>query len=286
MDEANGMLKGPKAMNGHAGVASSRSKPSASTARGPGAIARSFSIAARLFTWYSIITLLLRCPPTLDECTESSPRICRPYFQVKGTVAPYLTPYYDAYASPYVELARPYYGTVERTVLVPAREYISVYGAPRLAQAQAYGQAQWKQTVQPHVAKLKATSKEQYDTYLAGRVENAAIFLEPYLDIARTNALQTYHEFLLPTYETVQPYTLQGYNTVSAFTTETALPTTAWAWNKTYMFLDGTVWPLLRVMYVENVEPQLVRIGQRLGRHQDTKAKPSLPEATSAPTIR
>lgn len=286
MDEGKGLLNGPKVMNGHALVGSTRSRGSASKSRASGVITHVFSIIARLFTWYAIITLLFRCPPTLDQCDENSPRICRPYFQLKETVAPYLTPYYDAYASPYVELARPYYGAVDRTVLVPAREFISVYGAPRLAQVQAVGQAQWEQAVQPYLLKLKSASKDQYDAHLASRVDSARRFLEPYVDIAKTNALQTYHELILPTYETVQPYTLKGYNAISAFATDTALPATAVAWNKTYAFLDGTVWPLLRVFYVENVEPQLVRIGQRLGRHHDTKAKPSMPEATLAPTIR
>jgi hypothetical protein len=33
-----------------------------------------------------------------------------------------------------------------------------------------------------------------------------------------------------------------------------------------------TAWPKVRVLYGENVEPQLVRIGERLGRYRDGKA--------------
>lgn len=79
--------------------------------------------------------------------------------------------------------------------------------------------------------------------------------------------MQTYHELLLPSYVFVQPYAQRGYNTAVTFTTDTAIPSAAWAWNKTYVFLDGTVWPQLRFIYTENVEPQLQKIGQRLGRY-------------------
>ncbi len=36
------------------------------------------SSSARLLTWYTIITVLFRCPATLDQCDDSSPRVCRP----------------------------------------------------------------------------------------------------------------------------------------------------------------------------------------------------------------
>lgn len=91
--------------------------------------------------------------------------------------------------------------------------------------------------------------------------------MAPYYEVARTNALQTYHDYLLPSYVYVQPYAQQGYTAASEFTTETAVPSAVWAWNKTLVFLDGTVWPQLRSLYTENVEPQLLKIGQRLGRY-------------------
>lgn len=94
----------------------------------------------------------------------------------------------------------------------------------------------------------------------------------PYYEIARTNALQAFYEYVLPSYEFVHPYAAHGYGVASDFTTNTALPTAYWAWNKTYVFLDTAVWPQLRVVYLENVEPQLVRIGERLGRYKHGKA--------------
>ncbi|KAJ2965163.1 hypothetical protein NQ176_g10753 [Zarea fungicola] len=53
------------------------------------------SFVARLATWAAILTILFRCPATLEECDETSPFVCRRYFQVKNAVLPHAKPYYD-----------------------------------------------------------------------------------------------------------------------------------------------------------------------------------------------
>lgn len=227
--------------------------------------------SARLLTWYSILTLLFRCPATIDLVTDSSPKICKPYFHVRSVVAPHLQPYYEVYAAPYVDAARPYYDTLNQRVITPVTVLGTKYGAPRVAQAQAYGQAQWEKNLQPQVVKYQRIATEQYDQHLEPHLERVTTALAPYYDIARTNALQTYYEYILPTYTTVQPYALQGYSIASDFTLNTAIPYSQWALTTGGTFLDRTVFPKLRILYGENVEPQLVRIGERLGRYRDGK---------------
>ena len=221
----------------------------------------------RLFTWYSILSILFRCPATLEECDDAAPRICKPYFQLKHAVSPHVEPYYHTYAAPYVELARPYYETVDQRVLTPSWAYATKYGSPRVAQAQALGKEQWEKNLQPELTKYQALAQAKYDQTLAPHVDQLSSTVAPYYEVARTNALQTYHDYLLPSYVFVQPYAQEGYAATSTFTTETAVPSAVWAWNKTLVFLDGTVWPQLRSLYTENVEPQLLKIGQRLGRY-------------------
>ncbi|KAM7189242.1 hypothetical protein V8F20_010246 [Naviculisporaceae sp. PSN 640] len=294
MDDTNGVLKGhgkavsgvngalKSSLNGHA-VGSRQIKVST----GPGLLARSFNLVARLLTWYSILSILFRCPATLDACDESSPRICKPYFQVKQAVSPHIEPYYDTYAAPYVDLVRPYYNAVDEKVLTPGWGYAKKYGAPQVEQVQQFGRTQWEKSVQPQLAKYQQLSKAKYETTLAPHVDRVAAAVSPYYDIARTNALQTYHELLLPSYQYVQPYAQHAYQATSAFTTETAAPTVLWVCNKTYVFLEGTIWPQFRAIYLENVEPQLVKIGQRLGRHSNGKKtvpKPLADVSTSSTT--
>lgn len=236
-------------------------------------LAWTFNVVARLATWAAILTVLFRCPSSLEACDETSPSICKPYFQIKDAVSPHVQPYYDHYAAPYVEVARPYYETVESKVWQPARAYAIQYGAPWAEKAQDYVWAQWEKNGQPQLVKYQGLAQAQYDQTVGPYIKQAGEALGPYYDIARTNGLQVYYEYLRPGYEFVQPYAVQGYDAASEFTVRTALPTTYWAWNKTYAFLDRSVWPHIRVVYVQNVEPQLVRIGERLGRYK-TKVKP------------
>jgi hypothetical protein len=190
---------------------------------------------------------------------------------VQSALIPHLEPYYDVYAAPYVDAARPYYDTLNQRILTPATALGKKYGAPRVAQLQALGQAQWEKNVQPQVQKYQDIVKAQYEQTLAPHVDKVTVTAGPYFDIAKTNALQTYYGHILPTYTAVQPYALQGYGLASDFVVGTAIPYSHWAWTTGGIFLDRTVFPKLRILYGENVEPQLVRIGERLGRYRDGK---------------
>jgi hypothetical protein len=186
-------------------------------------------------------------------------------------VAPHLEPYYDEYAAPYVDAARPYYNVFDQIIITPATTLGKKYGAPRVQQARAFSQAQWQKNVQPEVSKYQNLIKQKYDETLGPHVMVAIEASAPYYEIAKTSALQTYYEHLLPAYTTIQPYALQGYYMTSKFAVDTAIPYTKWAWTTGAVFLDRTVWPKVRILYGENVEPQLVRIGERLGRYRDGK---------------
>lgn len=220
-------------------------------------------------TWYSIITILFRCPASLDACDESSPRICKTYFEAKHAVEPFVRPYYLVYAAPYVEIVQPYYDTVDRTVIGPARAYAVKYGAPRAEQLKTLAQSQWDQNVHPQLAKAQTAVAEQYAKLLGPHVESVTAAVGPYLSVARESALQTNEDLILPAFRLVAPYVVQGYATASSFTTQTAVPTAVWTWRQVAAFLDGAVWPRLQVLYLDTVEPQLAKIGQRLGRYSD-----------------
>lgn len=67
---------------------------------------------------------------------------------------------------------------------------------------------------------------------------------------------------------------------------ETGLPYAKSVLASTALFFDRTLWPKIRILYGENVEPQLVRIGERLGRYRDgRKLKAAMEDADSTSTI-
>ncbi|KAL7920169.1 hypothetical protein ACQKWADRAFT_299134 [Trichoderma austrokoningii] len=241
-----------------------------------------FGSIARIATWAVILTLLFCCPSTLEECNEDSPYICKPYFQAKEAIAPYTLPCYEQYVEPYVDFARPYYNTVDSHILMPVRVYAVQYGAPWVEKGQEQVRTQWEQHGRPQVEQLRALSQKQYEESIAPHLERAGEVLGPYYEVGRDNSIQLYHEYLLPTYELLQPYAQQGYSAASSFTTETALPAAHWTWAKTNAFFNKAVWPQIRMVYVENVEPQLVRIGERLERYKSRARTKVLPEVNSS----
>jgi hypothetical protein len=114
-------------------------------------------------------------------------------------------------------------------------------------------------------------AQQLYSQNLAPHVDKVMNAAGPYYSIARDSALQTYYGSVLPTYSAIRPYAQQGYGVMNKFAVDTVIPYAQWAWTTGAVFLDRTVWPKIRVLYGENVEPQLVRIGERLGRYRDGK---------------
>ncbi|KAL7943338.1 hypothetical protein V8C42DRAFT_328797 [Trichoderma barbatum] len=286
MAESSGLKPG----NGSSHVNGKMNGQTASKKQAPtrrrGFLAWVWGAIARLATWAFILTLLFRCPSTLEECDQDSPFICKPYFQAKAAVAPYTLPYYEQFVAPYVEFAKPYYQTVDANVLTPVRIHAVQYGGPWVEKGQEQAWTQWEKHGQPQVSQLRAFSQKKYEETIAPHLERAGEVFGPYYEISRTNSLQLYYEVLLPTYELVQPYAHQGYNAASSFTTGTALPAGQWVWARTNAFLNRAVWPQVRMVYVENVEPQLVRIGERLERYKNRARINVLPEMTSSSTKR
>ncbi|KAI2642943.1 hypothetical protein GGS21DRAFT_199416 [Xylaria nigripes] len=275
----NGVLNGSNVLNGvSAHTATVAPRRSIHSKRRRGVFYWSLSVIARLLTWYSIFTILFSCPDSLDACDETSPRVCKPYFHVKHAVSPHVSPYYDAYAAPYIELARPYYDTFDSKVITPGRLHVIKYAGPRLSQVKAHTYAQWERSVQPQILKYQALVRTNYDHIISPYIDEAATIIAPYYDSARTYALLTYHEILVPAYTFARPYTMQGYDVAYGFTKYSVIPSTIWLWNKTYTFIDSSVWPHLRDVYFLKVEPQLLRIGERLGRYKEKRTKPVVEE--------
>lgn len=239
--------------------------------------------------WYTIITALFRCPSSADDLSGNSPRVCKPYLQVRTYVAPYIEPYYNAYAAPHVDRARPYVEKFDNQILTPSLAYgkqsYLKYGAPRVDQARTFGQDNWDKILKPQIDSAQIQAKQQYDSTLAPHVNKASAAASPYFTSTQNSLSQIYLDRLLPAYETSRPHIEKAYSFVHRHAVETGFPYAKSAWASTAVFLDRTLWPKLRILYGENVEPQLVRIGERLGRYRDgRKLEAAMDEADSTTT--
>jgi hypothetical protein len=207
--------------------------------------------------------------------TESSPRICKPYLTAKSYVEPHVAPYYNAHAAPYVDAARPYVRVLNEKVYTPAsniaRQGYEAYGAPALDRAQVYGQQQWDANVVPHIQTAKAKANVWYEVQVAPHVRQVTTAVSPYYQKVYRAYWTTLDGYVLPFVATYRPFIGKTYASGQGILTTTVLPYAHSTWYHTVYFVNNSVWPKISNLYSENVEPQLVKIGQRLASYREGK---------------
>lgn len=227
----------------------------------------------RIATWYSIITVLFRCPSDPSALASTSPSICKPYLSLRTYVDPYIGPYYDAYASPYVEKARPYVDTANTRIIRPATvlaiDNYNKYAAPEIAKAKDYTWSRWEANGLPQLKKAQEAAQQAYDDNLAPHVQKASEVAAPYFETARENALNVHEKHIIPAITYSQPHVQAAYVSAQRFALEKGLPFVQHAWTNLVIFVDGTLWPFIKRMYGDNVRPQLVMIGERIAKYQE-----------------
>ena len=169
--------------------------------------------------------------------------------------------------------ARPYVEKFNQEIYNPSLAYgkqsYDTYGAPRLQQARVYGQEKWANLVKPQIDTAQAQVKRQYDSNLAPQFNKASAAASPYYTFSRNTISEIYNTNIVPALEATRPYVEKAYAFGYKLAVETGLPYAQSTWTSTVDFFDHTIWPKLRILYGDNVEPQLVRIGERLGRYRD-----------------
>ena len=229
----------------------------------------------RLFIWYIALTALFRCPSSIGDLTDASPQICRPVLHARSQTEPYVRPYYDKYLSQYVDTAWPYYKTIHSKVYTPAaavaKDNFDKYGAPRVAQVRNYGQKEWGMIVKPHFDTAKAKIRSGYDISLAPLVVRGSEAAFPHLLNVKNAIVHQYLSNLTPLYKNYRPQALKAYNRGHQLAMDVVLPYGRWVNEIVMTFMRRRIWPPIRILYGENVEPQLVRIRARLARYRDGK---------------
>ncbi|KGO73812.1 hypothetical protein PITC_035280 [Penicillium italicum] len=239
-------------------------------------------LVVRLCIWNALVTPFLRCPTRLADLTETSPRVCKPYLIARLHAEPYVTPYYDIYAAPYVDKARPYVDQARPYVKVfnqrvytpaskVAKSGYEKYGAPALKQVQAYGIEQWDHQVTP---KLQAAQNKVHQLYLAEidpYIQQSVTFVSPYYQWANTVVLNVFQGHIVPFYALSRPFIGKAYSTSQGILTTHVLPGAQYTWSSAVYFANSSVWPHVTGLYSEQVEPQLVKIGQRLASYREGK---------------
>ncbi|EOA83317.1 uncharacterized protein SETTUDRAFT_22019 [Exserohilum turcica Et28A] len=237
-------------------------------------------MTARLTTWYLIITLLFRCPNSITQLHDDSPRVCKPYLQARSYAAPYLDPYYETYVVPQFDKIRPY----TAPAIAFAHEQYATHGAHRVEQARKYAEAEYVRSIRPQLQTAQEQAWAQYALHLDPHVKKATDAIAPHYKDLKDSSQDIYYQTLLPAYERSLPYLEQGHAYGHHVLVNIVYPHLHTTKDAVWTFIQRTLWPQLRVLYGDNVEPQLVRIFERLGRYKDQQKVESVMSAAKSQT--
>lgn len=191
---------------------------------------------------------------------------------------PYIQPYYDTYAAPYVHAVHPYTDTFRSRLYEPGQAFASgtynKYAAPRLAELQNYGSKKWEATVKPNLDNVQKQATLQYEKTLSPHVKSAGEALNPY--VSQTNDL------INDQYQRARPHALRALHHTQRFTVQVALPYTLKTTNALWTFVKRRAWPPIKILYGQNVQPQLFKIRERLASYRDVKGLEAMVDAISS----
>ncbi|KKK25990.1 hypothetical protein P175DRAFT_0518025 [Aspergillus ochraceoroseus IBT 24754] len=230
-------------------------------------------LVVRLCIWYVLLTPFFRCPSRLSDLTGSSPRVCKPYLVVRSYVEPHIIPYYNTYGAPYVDTARPYVRVLNERVYTPAahltKRGYEKYGAPALDRAQTYGQQQWSSKVVPHIQSSRDKANVWYNAQVAPHVKCVTSTISPYYQRVHSAYWTALDGYILPFCARYQPFIGKTYSSGQGILTTRVMPFAQSTWSSAMYLVNNSLWPKISNLYSENVEPQLVKIGQRLASYRE-----------------
>lgn len=226
---------------------------------------RTTRLAARIIFWYAVFLLYFKCPYGSELNTES-PALCGPLHCGIRRIEPVVKPYYDTYAEPYVMLARPYY---TKTV-----ELNTNYVVPAGQRAGRAGLAVYNRFLKPHVDAASVQATKLYDTHVRDHHE---VLTQHYNHVmqqfnhhyqrARIVALTLYMDHIQPVVVKLEPH----YDRSVKYLHSHVCPRVQAYSLQAYYYLESVatrayavVAPKVQEVWDKNVEPQLVKIRERV----------------------
>ncbi|KAI6247169.1 hypothetical protein HI914_05018 [Erysiphe necator] len=224
----------------------------------------------RIAFWYFIFTCFY-CPSSLNSLTNDSPKACKAYFQVTNFVAPVIQPYLNIYAAPYLEPIWPYYTAIQKRIIKPTLKLGGKYGVPLVEKVFLLIKFNWRKFAQPQVEKCYDTLYQYYRLKLGSYSDIANKTINSYHEKIKTELLPIYSSIILSYYYAIEPQIVKGYILGHEIVTNNIYPCIKWTLNNGESFFVGIIRPKLKLLYGESVEPQLLKISERLGRYRTAR---------------
>lgn len=247
----------------------------------------------RLFCYYVIFLLFWQCPYS-SKLSDSSSTLCFPLHNLLHRADPYISPYYQEYAAPYVDIARPYTDQAQKV-------FQSRVAEPVISKSSQVYVSHIQPVVVKNSEKLVVLAQpvtdkftELYSLHIGPLRYKATEFCKQYVrptwDFSATHLHRLHVYVLTPAYYKVSHYTY----TLVKFAQVHILPKAkhygkivgdfvytyvklSWKW------IVGVVSPKVSSVYERTIEPQVNKIIDRIfqGTESILKSTTSGTSATS-----
>ena len=221
-----------------------------------------------MIIWYTILTALFRCPSNSTELDGFSPQVCGPYLNARSHIDPYVTPYYETYAAPYIEAVQPYAHNFHRNIYSPTKTFAvrqyRTYGAPRLEQGLNFFGERWTETVTPRLHATRNSLARSYSSSVKSHITKTRDIVVPRYQATAESLAHVRDNYFSPYYAQLEPGVSRTYAVIHDLISNKILPHGKKLCLVSVDFVNGTLRPWVARLYFENVEPQLIRIGNKL----------------------
>lgn len=185
----------------------------------------------------------------------------------------YIIPYYHEHGEKYVQVVHPYVQKVNERVYVPISEFTKrkyrAHGEPRVDIVLSYVRNNWQHFAEPRIRSLKNTAILRYNNTISPHVKQVVSTAALYQRALIAHA-SFVHGFIVRKYhQHADPIVRHIYHSGRLIFIARVLPHIERGWLSYISFMNGTVRPFMTGLYTKNVEPQLVKISQKLASYKE-----------------
>jgi hypothetical protein len=149
------------------------------------------------------------------------------------------------------------------------RQTYRTYGAPRLEQGLLHIQHRWDVFARPRLDASRRHITQLYDSSIGPRISRTSSAITPYYTTTVKYLVHVHKSYILPYYTRSKPIAGKAYFYVHDVVVDILLPYSYKSWSSVVAFINGTLWPRITGLYSENVEPQLVKIEEKLASYRE-----------------
>lgn len=236
----------------------------------------------RLAAWYALYMIFWACPPNA-RLDPSAPAVCRRVDIMKHSTLPYIKPYYDSYAEPYLARAQPflqkgqgYYEQFGVPTVAKGQDLWVKKASPRIKNSYSAVQHQYNHNVYPVLDRtILKRSRDVYSKYLDPQVQKLSVqyikSVHPHFQTLQKQSYKIYKERIVPAYQATAPRVHHAFQTVENKYERAIEPRVhaivKWIIRK----IEQVVIPRTRILWAMHVQPQLDRIYEKLFRNREAK---------------